>query len=283
MTNNLNSEIEIIHQDKDLVIVNKPAGVVVNEAETVPDATIQSWFKDNFLKDYDPRNNKQDWQDLVPLEFTNKYGSPVEIFNRRQGLVHRLDKDTSGVLLLAKNPGALVNLLAQFKKRQVQKRYRCLVHGQFEVDSASIKAPIARSNINRHKFQVSIGGRSATTHYKVIRTFEGLNLTQIQDSEMEQYQNSYQQGFSLVFCFPKTGRTHQIRVHLAHLRHPLVADELYGGKKRSKLDQNWCPRQFLHADWIKIVHPRTGEKVSFKAGLAEDLALCLKLKLRNFS
>lgn len=254
-------QIEVIFEDQDLVVINKPAGVIANQAETAPDFTIQSWFVQRFLQGYQPQDNQLDWQDLIPSDFSDQYGTPLEIFDRRQGLVHRLDKETSGVLLLAKNPGSLVNLLAQFKQRQIQKRYRCLVHGRFKVESASIKAPIARSSTNRHQFQVDISGRPATTHYKVVQTFE----------KLDQHRSSYQQGFSLVLCFPKTGRTHQIRVHLAHLHHPLVGDELYCGQKRSNLDRIWCPRQFLHADWIKIRHPRSEEKVSFKAPLAKDL------------
>ncbi|MBD3250265.1 MAG: hypothetical protein GF381_01695 [Candidatus Pacebacteria bacterium] len=267
-------DISIISEDQDLLVINKPAGIVVNEAETVEGPTIQGWFKEKYL-DKERLADDQSWQQLVPLDFTDEYGSPEEIFEQRQGLVHRIDKETSGVLLLAKNPGALVSLLSQFKKRQTKKRYQCLVHGQFKVDSATVNAPISRSSRNRHKFQTDIEGRSATTHYQVLRSFKGLKQQKVSSLQAQLGEDldltSYQQGFSLVVCWPKTGRTHQIRVHMVHLNHPLVADSLYGGRKRTALDQLWCPRHFLHADWIELTHPRTGQRVTYLAALPQDL------------
>lgn len=300
-------QIDILYQDQDLVVVNKPAGIVVNRAQTVDKPTIQDWFADWLRShqtqtwlgsepsnDIDILHNKtpqaklsdkpesiQDWQELIPQQFDPQYGQPTEIFVRRQGLVHRLDKDTSGVLLLARNPGSLVNLLHQFKQRLVNKTYLALVHGQFKVKSATIRAPIKRSVHNRHQFAVAIDGRSAQTVYQMQRFYSGLNLELLQtDLKPDKYQrleqniSSYHRGFSLVEFQPKSGRTHQIRVHAKHLHHPLVADQVYGGG-RGELDQIWCPRQFLHSGWLEFIHPRSQQKVSVQAPLALDLSCSL--------
>ncbi|HOZ03504.1 MAG TPA: pseudouridine synthase, partial [Candidatus Woesebacteria bacterium] len=115
--------ISILYEDNDLVAIDKPGGVVVNNASSVSGPTIQDWWSAKISK----LSLSENWQALVPSDFNNEYGTPEEVFAQRSGVVHRLDKDTSGVLLLAKNPGALINLLAQFKQRQVHKTYLCLV------------------------------------------------------------------------------------------------------------------------------------------------------------
>ena len=276
--------IPVLHQDQDIVVINKPAGLVVNRSETVRGPTAQDWFEE-WLKNNRGVRRKRVWQQQVPEEFNDQYGTPEEVFERRLGLAHRLDKDTSGVLLLAKHPGSLVNLLTQFKQRQVQKKYWCLVHGQPQVESAEINAPLNRSPFNRRQFRVDIDGKRAVTYYQVLKQFDQLDFDQLRSRisrkrkirRLEAQWNSYQQGFALVECFPKTGRTHQIRVHLRHIGHPLVADEIYGGSQRSKLDQIWCPRQFLHARWIEFAHPRTGERVHAAAPLADELKAVLAL------
>ncbi len=276
-------ELDVIYQDEQIVVVNKPAGVVVNKAKTVEGPTIQDWLVD-FLGGGEElkkiAQSKKEWQSLVPDDFDDQYGSPAEIFLKRQGLVHRLDKDTSGVLLLAKNPGALVNLLRQFKQRTTKKKYLCLVHGEAKVDSAAIRAPIARSSLNRHKFRAEIDGRQSVTYYRVIQTYTELKqeaMTPQQQKQLKDYWNSYQQGFSLLEVMPKTGRTHQVRVHMAHIKHPLVADRTYGGSRRSRLDQIWCPRQFLHALQIQTKHPLSQKKVVYSADLAKDLKPVIQL------
>ncbi|MEA2056683.1 MAG: RluA family pseudouridine synthase [Patescibacteria group bacterium] len=278
-------KIQIIYQDKDLVIIDKPAGVVVNKAVTVKEETIQSWFE-NRLKE-NAKRIRSEWEELVPADFNDKYGTPKEIFSQRNGLVHRLDKDTSGVLLLATNPGSLVNLLSQFKQRQIHKKYQCLVHGSPKVDSAQVNVPIGRSKVNRRQFWVDIGGKKATTLYRVINTFKKFDWELLQQKIGEKSFNkikpnfsSYHQGFSLIECFPKTGRTHQIRVHMRHIGHPLVADKLYSGRTRPKLDNLWCPRQFLHASWIEFFHPGLKKKVNIETPLSADLANALKLLIK---
>ncbi len=270
-----------LYEDDVLLVINKPAAVVVNQAATTRDLTIQSWFlqrlggKEGFqiiIKD------QESWNVYVPELFSNKYGTPQEIFRQRQGLVHRLDKDTSGVLLLAKNPGVLVNLLDQFQQRSVKKKYLCLVHGKMRVSSTSISAPISRSRVNRHKFSVNISGRTARTHYQVVDFFSADDFRKFISQEpalsaanIKKDLDSYQQGFSLLECMPETGRTHQIRVHLAHIGHPIVADGTYGGGKRSALDRKWCSRQFLHASAAQVEHPKTQKKVVYKANLTPEL------------
>jgi 23S rRNA pseudouridine1911/1915/1917 synthase len=274
--------IEIIYEDKDIAVINKPPGVVVNEAKTVQEETIQKWFWEKH--DGFKGTRKASYQKLIPEDFEDTFGTPEEIFKTRQGIVHRLDKETSGVLLLAKNPGSLVNLLSQFKKRTTKKKYLCLAHARFGVPEDIISFPIARSTQNRMKFRVDIDGREANTAYKAIEFFDNLDLGKLEKSGvgekelklLKKNKNSYQ-GFSLVECWPKTGRTHQIRVHMAHIKHPLVGDKLYLGKKRVKFDPIWCNRHFLHASKIEFIHPKSREVLEMEAELPNDLKKVLTL------
>lgn len=276
------ANIRIVFEDEYLLAINKPAGWVVNDSKTTKDKTIQQWMFDQLGKEQGIKkiiNDSETWEKLVPADFSDQFGSPQEIFLQRQGIVHRLDKDTSGVLLLAKDPGTLVNLLNQFKKRHTKKKYLCLVHGKMKVESSEINAPIARSVVNRFKFRVEIDGRSAVTYYRVLDFFPTIRTEKLSsklNSASIKNLKTYQQGFSLLECLPETGRTHQIRVHLAHLNHPLVADSVYTGEKRSKLDKLWCERQFLHAWQLQFIHPKNNKKMTVKAELAEDLQTSLE-------
>lgn len=258
---------EIIAEDQDLWVINKPPGLVVNRSKTIQEETLQDWLEEQLPAD------QTDWQELVPPDFDDQYGTPQKIFQQRLGLVHRLDRETSGVLVLAKNPGALVNLLQQFKDRSTQKHYLCLAHGNFRVPRGNIRAPIDRAHYDRQKMAVHPGGRPAVTQYQVKSYYPGLKPSVIAKlfNKEEQRQLSLYQGFSLVDCWPKTGRTHQIRVHLKHWRHPLVGDTKYVGRKRSRLDPIWCPRQFLHALSLTLTHPRMGKEVTYEAPLSSDL------------
>ncbi|MCL4208542.1 RluA family pseudouridine synthase [Patescibacteria group bacterium] len=268
--------IEKIYEDDDLLVINKPAGVVVNETKTLPNQeTIQSWFWQTLT---DEQKKAAVEPTLIPQDFDETYGDPQAIFAERKGMVHRLDKETSGVLVLAKNPSSLVNLLDQFKKRVTQKKYLCLVHGRFGVTEDLISFPIMRSTQDRMKFRVDVEGREAVTAYKVVEYYDALDMNNLKEAgvsdddlkSIKKNSNSYQ-GFSLVECWPKTGRTHQIRVHLNHIKHPLVGDKLYVGKKRKKLDEIWCKRHFLHANELTLIHPRTNEKLTLIAPLTEEL------------
>jgi len=257
------------------MVINKPPGLIVNKADSVRGETVQAWMEEK-IQNLGPVK-ADDWQPLIPADFKTEFGSPAEIFAERGGIVHRLDKDTSGVLVLAKNPGSLINLLAQFKSRAVIKEYVCLVHGKFNLEHGTVALPLGRSSRDRRHFTVDIAGRVAVTEYLVEKWYTGLDLTKINAQIDRQQLGIYQQGFSLVRCLPKTGRTHQIRVHLAAIQHPLVGDTTYVGRKRAKLDPVWCPRQFLHAAKLSFKHPRTDQALVFTAELSDDLARALQL------
>lgn len=216
---------KIIFEDSSLLVIDKPAGVVVDRAKTTKEKTIQDWLED-YLK---------------------IKGGGV---GSRAGIVHRLDKETSGLLLVAKTEKAFKNLQKQFKERKVTKRYLALVHGQVKPKEGTIEVPIARSPYNRKKFGVFLGGRQSQTKYRV---------------------KKYYSDYSFLELMPKTGRTHQIRVHLKYLGHPIVGDEKYGGRKTVRKDRQWCPRQFLHASFLSFVHPKTKKKVKFTSFLPAEL------------
>jgi 23S rRNA pseudouridine1911/1915/1917 synthase len=177
----------------------------------------------------------------------------------RSGIVHRLDKETSGLLVVAKTSSAFENLKSQFKKRQVKKKYLALVHGRVSPAEGGIKAPIRRSSFNRRKFGIFPGGRKAITDYRVKKRL-----------------NKDARDYTFLEVFPLTGRTHQIRVHLRHFGHPVVGDQKYGGRKTSRQDRAWCPRQFLHALGLGFSHPTKHKRVSFEAPLPQDLKKALQ-------
>jgi 23S rRNA pseudouridine1911/1915/1917 synthase len=291
--------MKIIFEDSNLLLINKPAGVVVNRAQTHQENTVQDWLvkylgQQVFLPEF-ISENRQLWEKLIPHDFQEDFGSPEEIWSARQGLVHRLDKETSGVLLLAKNPGALVNLLAQFKQKKVQKTYLALCHGRFAMDTGKINAPLARARRNRFRFAISATGKKAETDYQVIKRYQDFNWQILKerveaDEHLSSIQNIkkilkkgpqlYQAGFTLVEAKPRTGRTHQIRVHFASMQHPLLADKIYSGRKRQDLDHLWCQRHFLHASNLEFFLP-TGpvwkEKKLIEAPLTDDLQAALSL------
>jgi 23S rRNA pseudouridine1911/1915/1917 synthase len=227
-------DTKIIFEDGDILILNKPSGVVVNRANTTKEPTVQDWLE-KYLKLKD------------------------EGIGRRAGIVHRLDKGTSGILIVAKTIETFESLQGQFKERSIEKSYQCLVHGKIEIKKGQIKAPVGRLPWNRERFGVLPGGRSAETNYEVIRYYKN-------DKDV----------FSLVSVFPKTGRTHQIRIHMKHLGYPLVADDFYAGRKTSREDITWCPRLFLHARSISFIHPKTHKKLTFQADFPNDLEKVLQ-------
>lgn len=222
----------IIYEDDDLLIINKPSGLVVNKADTTRELTLQDYLLD-YLK----------IKDLG--------------IGDRAGIVHRLDKDTSGVLLIAKTETAFISLQSQFKDRSIQKEYTALVH-DITPEKGVINAPIERNPFNRQRFGVFPGGREAETHY----------VTQ-------NYYNKNKFSYSLLRVSPKTGRTHQIRVHLKYIHHPIVSDSLYGGRKNLRHDLIFCPRLFLHASYISFTHPTSREHLKFETQLSNELQLVL--------
>ena len=227
-----NIPIDIVYEDETLVVVNKPAGLVVHPGGGTPSGTLANALVYHFQK--------------LP-------GTTV-----RPGIVHRLDKDTSGLLVVAKTEAALENLSDQFRDRSVYKSYVALVHGRVQSNSGKIDQPLARDRSNRTRMAVVRGGRNALTLYRVRRAFDRFTLL---DVEL------------------KTGRTHQIRVHLAWMKHPVVGDETYGGGRDNTIQDprlrariRSLNRHFLHAEKLGFTHPQTEEFVKFESPLPDELA-----------
>lgn len=247
---------QIVFEDTEFLIINKPYGVVVNRAETTKTETIQDWIENRYSVS-GLSAGKADIQYPVSE-------SGLEEFKSRSGIVHRLDKDTSGLLVIAKNPQPFLNLKNQFKDRSTFKKYLALVHGRVEPETGTINAPIERSPFNRMHFGVFPGGREAVTDYRVISNLklQGGFATKISN-------------FSMLELTPHTGRTHQIRVHMKYLNYPIVSDPIYGGRKNYQNDLLFCPRLFLHAAHLEINHPGTGERLIFDSPLPLDLQTAL--------
>lgn len=214
--------LDIIYEDKDILVLNKPRGLTVH-----PGAGNRSGT-------------------LVNALLHHYSGSRLPTIGgvERPGIVHRLDKDTSGVLLVAKNDKAHQSLSAQFKDRTIQKTYLAIVKGSPKKDEGTISEPIGRHPVNRKKMAVSQKGREAITHYKVLKRFK---------------------NYSLVELRPKTGRTHQLRVHMKHLGHPISGDPIYNEGDDSN------HRLQLHAYKIRFLHPSTGKEMEFEAKLPDDM------------
>lgn len=239
----------IIYEDDDLMIVDKPAGMIVNRADTTKDvSTLQEW---------------------VEGKFSNQ-GSVIRVqesegesdFIKRAGIVHRLDKETSGLVIIAKNENTFTALQKQFKDSQVEKTYTALAHGKINPESGEIKLPIGRLPWNRMRFGVFPQGRESRTLYNV------LEYKKFKFDEKEE-------DLTLVEVHPKTGRTHQIRVHFQYLKNPIFADALYAGRKTAKRDRKFLSRHFLHAAKISFVHPTSGKRVEFESPMPEELTAFL--------
>jgi 23S rRNA pseudouridine1911/1915/1917 synthase len=236
-----NIPIDIVYEDETIVVVNKPAGLVVHPAGGTPSGTLANALAFHF-------------QQLPNADSV------------RPGIVHRLDRDTSGLLVVAKTEAALENLSDQFRDRSVFKSYVALVHGRVLSNSGKIDQPLARDRANRTRMAVIRGGRGALTLYRVRRSF---------------------QRFTLLDVELKTGRTHQIRVHLAWLKHPVVGDETYGAGRDNTIQDAQLrarirnlKRHFLHAQKLAFTHPETKEVVKFESPLPADLSEFL-LNLAN--
>ncbi len=217
--------LDVLYEDEWVLVINKPPGLVVHPAPghwrgTLVSALLHHWRG--------PRPG------LDPL---------------RPGIVHRLDKDTSGVLVIAKDAATLADLGAQFRRREVEKQYVAFVWGRPRRQTGTITEPIGRNPTHRKRMAVRHGGREAVTAFAVCEQLDGVAMLRL---------------------FPKTGRTHQIRVHLAAIGHPVVGDAVYG-RGRSRDSGLLVPRQALHAERISFRHPRTRARVSFTAPLADDL------------
>lgn len=233
-----NIPLEFVYEDDDLIVVNKPAGMVVHPAAGNESGTLANALAYHFAK-------------------LSANAGVV-----RPGIVHRLDKDTSGLLVVAKNEESHEKLADQFRLREVFKSYVALVHGLVQKDSDRIDQPIARDTRKRTRMAVVRGGRPALSLYRVRRRYERFTLLEVEI---------------------KTGRTHQIRVHLAWVKHPVVGDEVYGGgrdkivpdtKVRTAIRK--LGRQFLHAEKLGFRHPRTEESLVFSVPLPDALTGFLK-------
>lgn len=212
--------LDIIYEDDDVLVVNKPAGMVVHPAPGSPDKTLVN---------------------ALLFRCTSLSGINGSL---RPGIVHRLDKDTSGVMVVAKNDAAHQSLSRQIAKHTAEKEYVALVHGTFKEPSGTIRTCLARSRQDHKKVVVAPEGRTAITHWEVIR-------------ELGDY--------TLLRVLLETGRTHQIRVHMKHIGHPVVGDPVYGMKR----GPNAGTGQYLHARRLAFTHPTTGERMEFTAPLPE--------------
>ncbi|WP_263506847.1 RluA family pseudouridine synthase [Apilactobacillus kunkeei] len=225
-----NIDIDIVYEDDDVIVVNKPQGMVVHPSPGHPDHTLVNALL---------------------------YHSPLSTINGtyRPGIVHRIDKDTSGLLMVAKNNYAHESLSKQLKDKSNIREYIALVHGNIKENSGVINAPIGRSKKDRKKQAIVDDGKNAVTHFKVLERFGG--------------------EYTLVSCVLETGRTHQIRVHMKYIGHPLAGDPLYGPKNTLKGNG-----QFLHAKKLGFVHPKTNEQMIFETPLPEIFEQTIT-KLKN--
>ncbi|HEX8965245.1 MAG TPA: RluA family pseudouridine synthase [Patescibacteria group bacterium] len=244
-------EPQILFEDQDLVVLNKPSGMTVNKADTTRnETTVQDWVEKNISLDI-PIG-------IIPEKTETGDYNPEYEFKNRGGIVHRLDKETSGILLVAKNPKSFAKLKEQFMTRQVKKVYLALAHGEIAPRNGEINVPIGRLEFNRMRFGAVAGGREARTLYQV------LAVKQMTIGKKKE-------KVSLVELYPQTGRTHQIRVHLKHINRPIVSDELYAGRKVARDDRKLLSRLFLHAKGISFIHPTTEKQIDFVAPLTSDL------------
>ena len=220
-------DLDIVYEDEDVILVNKPKGMVVHPAPGHTTDTLVNGLL------YHCKDN---------LSGINGVARP--------GIVHRIDRDTTGILIVCKNDMSHNSIAAQLKEHSINRRYRALVHGNLKEDTGTIEGPIGRHPIDRKKMSINEkNGKPAVTHYTVLERFG---------------------NYTLIECKLETGRTHQIRVHMTSIGHPLVGDEVYGPAKCPFKLQGQC----LHAMVLGFVHPRTGEYMEFSADLPayfEDL------------
>ena len=224
--------LDVVYEDDDVIVVNKPSGLVVHPAPGHPDGT------------------------LVNALLHHCGGSLSGVGGElRPGIVHRIDRDTSGLIIAAKNDAAHQALAAQLADHTLARTYEAVAAGSFREDAGTVDAPIGRCLSDRKKMAVVPNGKRAVTHWEVLERFP---------------------GYTYVRCRLETGRTHQIRVHMAHLGHPIYGDTVYGGKKPVPGLAGQC----LHAVGLRFVHPRTGETVELSCPLSGEFQALLE-KLRR--
>ncbi len=224
--------LDVVYEDDDVIVVDKPKGLVVHPAPGHPDGTLVNA--------------------LLHHCGDSLSGIGGEL---RPGIVHRIDRDTSGLIIAAKNDFAHQKLASQLQDHTLARIYRCIVVGTLREDSGTVDAPIGRHPVDRKKMAVVADGRNAVTHWSVLERFP---------------------GYTYVECRLETGRTHQIRVHMASISHPILGDTVYGAKKPVPGLQGQC----LHAAGLRFLHPRTGELVELWCDLPEEFQVQLR-KLEN--
>ena len=226
--------LDVVYEDDDVIVVNKPTGLVVHPAPGHPDGTLVN-------------------------ALLHHCGDSLSGIGgeKRPGIVHRIDRDTSGLIIAAKNDAAHLALSAQLKDHSLSRTYECLVTGNMKQDSGTVDAPIGRSSADRKKMAVVPTGRRAITHWEVVARYPGVTHLR---------------------CRLETGRTHQIRVHMAYIGHPILGDTVYGAKKPVPGLTGQC----LHATGLRFVHPRTGEPVELHCPLPPEFTAMLQ-KLQNKS
>ncbi len=229
-----NIPLDVVYEDDDVIVVNKPTGLVVHPAPGHPDGTLVN-------------------------ALLHHCGDSLSGIGgeKRPGIVHRIDRDTSGLIIAAKNDAAHLALSAQLKDHSLSRTYECLVTGNMKQDSGTVDAPIGRSSADRKKMAVVPTGRRAVTHWEVVARYPGVTHLR---------------------CRLETGRTHQIRVHMAYIGHPILGDTVYGAKKPVPGLTGQC----LHATGLRFVHPRTGEPVELHCPLPPEFTAMLQ-KLQNKS
>ena len=228
--------LDIVYEDHDVILVNKPKGMVVHPAAGHYTGTLVNALMYHCKDDLSGINGVM-----------------------RPGIVHRIDMDTTGVLIICKNDLAHNSIAEQLKEHSITRRYQAIVHGNLKVDEGIVDAPVGRHPQDRKKMCINHqNGKHAVTHYKVLERFG---------------------NFTLIEAQRETGRTHQIRVHMAYLKHPLLGDELYGPVKSKTASKLGAKRQMLHAGILGFVHPSTGEYMEFESPLPEDFEKVLE-KLR---
>lgn len=226
--------LDVVYEDDDVIVVNKPTGLVVHPAPGHPDGTLVN-------------------------ALLHHCGDSLSGIGgeKRPGIVHRIDRDTSGLIIAAKNDAAHLALSAQLKDHSLSRTYECLVTGNMKQDSGTVNAPIGRSSADRKKMAVIPTGRRAVTHWEVVARYPGVTHLR---------------------CRLETGRTHQIRVHMAYIGHPILGDTVYGAKKPVPGLTGQC----LHATGLRFVHPRTGEPVELHCPLPPEFTAMLQ-KLQSKS
>ena len=220
--------LDVVYEDADVIVVNKPKGLVVHPAPGHPDGTLVNALLHHCG------------------DSLSGIGGAL-----RPGIVHRIDRDTSGLIIAAKNDYAHQCLSAQLQDHSLARTYECVVVGNLKADSGTVDAPIGRHPVDRKKMAVVANGRPAITHWEVIARYG---------------------GYTHVRCRLETGRTHQIRVHMAHIGHPILGDTVYGAKKAVPGLQGQC----LHAVGLRFIHPRTGEVVECSCPLPEEFREVLR-------